>query len=45
MAERATGPVKPPVIDLTARSGSRADAEAQATSAEGTAAHRADASA
>ena len=47
MAERATGPVKPPVIDLTARSGSRADAEAQATSTEGTAgsAHRADASA
>ena len=47
MAERATGPIKPPVIDLTARSGSRAEAETPTISADITAAsaQRADTSA
>ena len=29
MADRSTGPVKPPVIDLTARAGARSDSEAR----------------
>lgn len=29
MADRSTGPVKPPVIDLTARTGARSDSEAR----------------
>ena len=33
MADRSTGPVKPPVIDLTARSSARADSESRSEAA------------
>lgn len=33
MADRSTGPVKPPVIDLTARAGARADSETSSSGA------------
>src|ERR1700710_715049 len=33
MADRSTGPVKPPVIDLTARTSARADSESRSEAA------------
>jgi hypothetical protein len=36
MADRSSGPVKPPVIDLTARAGGRADGEGKPSDAMGT---------
>lgn len=43
MADRSTGPVKPPVIDLTARTGARSESEARPSEAAPGIDHRGDA--